>query len=113
MRFYTNSHRHVCGIDLHTKMMHVCILDVDGDILIHKNISTNAKALLRLIEPYREDIIIGVECMFSWYWLADLCAKEGIEFILGLANHSLLPPELKQCPRHIGRNLTQQIGSSR
>ena len=26
--------------------------------------------------------MIGVECIFSWYWLADLCADEGIEFIL-------------------------------
>jgi hypothetical protein len=23
--------------------------------------------------------------MFTWYWLADLCAKEGIAFVLGHA----------------------------
>ena len=85
MRFYTNSHKYYCGIDLHTKMMYVCILDSDANILIHKNIPTNGKAFLKLIAPYREDIVVGVECMFSWYWLADLCAKEGIEFILGHA----------------------------
>lgn len=85
MRFYTNSHKHSCGIDLHTKMMYVCILDPDANILIHKNIPTNAKAFLKLIEPYKDDIIIGVECMFAWYWLADLCAKEHLAFILGHA----------------------------
>jgi len=85
MKFYTNSHKHYCGIDLHTKMMYVCILDSDSNILIHKNISTNEKAFLKLIAPYREDIVVGAECTFSWYWLADLCAKEQLAFILGHA----------------------------
>ena len=26
-----------------------------------------------------------MECVFSWYWLADLCADEGIPFVLGHA----------------------------
>ena len=25
------------------------------------------------------------ECIFNWYWLADLCADEGIPFVLGHA----------------------------
>ncbi|MFT7561780.1 MAG: transposase [Flavobacteriales bacterium] len=66
-------------------MMYVCILDSDANILIHKNISTNEKAFLRLIKPYLGDIVVGIECMFSWYWLADFCATNGIEFILGHA----------------------------
>ncbi len=28
MRFYTGQHRHYCGIDLHTRTMYVCILDL-------------------------------------------------------------------------------------
>ncbi len=85
MKFYTKSHKHYCGIDLHTKMMYVCILDADANILIHKNIATNEKAFLALIKSYREDLVVGVECMFAWYWIADLCSSEGIEFILGHA----------------------------
>jgi transposase len=27
----------------------------------------------------------AVECIFTWYWLADLCAQEGIPFVLGHA----------------------------
>ena len=27
----------------------------------------------------------AVECIFTWYWLADLCAREGIPFVLGHA----------------------------
>ncbi len=85
MQFYTKSHQHYCGIDLHTKMMYVCIVDANSNILIHRNIPTNEKAFLNLIQPYGNDIVVGVECMFSWYWLADLCLKIGIEFILGHA----------------------------
>lgn len=85
MRFYTYQHRHYCGIDLHTKMMYVCILDRQAQILVHKNIPCQQEAFLRLIEPYRDDLVVGVECIFSWYWLADLCAREQITFVLGHA----------------------------
>ena len=66
-------------------MMYVCILSPEGEILLHRNIPTQAHRFLKLIGPYREDIVIGVECIFSWYWLADVCADEGIPFILGHA----------------------------
>ena len=85
MRFYNTSHQYYCGIDLHTKMMYVCILDNEGEICLHQNIPTQANRFLKLISPYREDMVVGVECLFSWYWLADLCQAEGIPFILGHA----------------------------
>jgi Transposase len=28
---------------------------------------------------------VAVECIFTWYWLADLGAREGIPFVLGHA----------------------------
>jgi transposase len=43
------------------------------------------EALLKAIAPYRPDIVVAVECMFTWYWLADLCAEEDIPFVLGHA----------------------------
>ena len=85
MNFYTRQHKHYCGIDLHTKAMYVCILDQSGTKLVHKNLPTTSEAFLRIIAPYREDVVVGVECMFTWYWLADLCQKEGIAFVLGHA----------------------------
>jgi transposase len=66
-------------------MMYVCILNDLGEICLHKNIPTKPRQFLRLIAPYQEDIVVGVECIFSWYWLADLCAEHSIEFILGHA----------------------------
>jgi transposase len=85
MNFYTQQHKHYCGIDLHTKAMYVCILDQSGTKLVHKNLPTTSEAFLRIIAPYREDVVVGVECMFTWYWLADLCQKEGLAFVLGHA----------------------------
>jgi transposase len=85
MNFYTQQHKHYCGIDLHAKAMYVCILDQNGTILVHKNLPTTPEAFLRIIAPYRDDLVVAVECMFTWYWLADLCAKEGIAFVLGHA----------------------------
>ena len=85
MRFYTENRKNYCGIDLHTKEMYVCILNQAGEILVHQNIPAKPAPFLKLIADYRDELVVGVECIFSWYWLADLCASEGIEFILGHA----------------------------
>lgn len=68
--------------------MSVCILDRAGTILVHKNLPTTPEAFLRILAPYREDVVVGVECIFTWYWLADLSSKEGSAFILGHAIYS-------------------------
>jgi transposase len=85
MRFFAQLHRFYCGIDLHTKTMHVCILDNDGDVVCDRNIACCPKAFLKTIAPLGDGIVVGVECMFSWYWLADLCQAENIPFVLGHA----------------------------
>jgi transposase len=85
MNFYTASHRHYCGVDLHARTMYVCIIDAQGNVLKERNIRTDPDAFLKLVADYREDLVVAVECMFTWYWLADLCARENIAFVLGHA----------------------------
>ncbi len=85
MRFYTQQHQYYCGIDLHARTMYLCIIDQTGTVLVHRNMPTEREALVRAIEPYREDLVIGVECIFTWYWIADLCATLEIPFLLGHA----------------------------
>lgn len=85
MKFYTQTHQHYCGIDLHARCLYVCILDQQGTVLVHKNINANPQALMQVVSPYLDDLVIGVECMFSWYWIADLCRDKQIAFILGHA----------------------------
>ena len=85
MRFYTHPHRYYCGIDLHARSMYLCILDKAGSILVHRNLPTDPQKFLATLAPYREDVVAAVERIFTWYWLADLCAREGIAFVLGHA----------------------------
>src|SRR5512132_3039729 len=85
MRFYTKQHPFYCGIDLHARTMYVCILSQDGEVMLHRHISASLDALLKAIAPYRDDMVIAVACIFTWYWLADLCAQEGLPFVLGHA----------------------------
>jgi transposase len=85
MRFYTTPHRFYCGIDLHARTMHVCILDHEGNVVFDKNLPCHFDTLLQALAPFRDGIVIGVECMFGWYWLADRCAEHGIPFVVGHA----------------------------
>ena len=85
MRFYNGQHRHYCGVDLHTKRMYLCILDHEGNKLLHRNVRAKPHDFLSAIEGFRDDLIVGAECMFTWYWLADLCLEEKIKFVLGHA----------------------------
>jgi len=64
--FYTQQHKHSCGIDLQAKALSVCLLDGSGAKLVHKNLPTPPAAFLRLIAAYREDLVGGVEGLFTW-----------------------------------------------
>jgi transposase len=65
--------------------MYVCIVSQEGEILIHRNMKAAPEPFLKAIAPYRDGLVVAVECIFTWYWLADLCAEEGIPFVLGHA----------------------------
>ena len=67
MRFYTQQHQYYCGIDLHARKMYVCIFNNLGKIVLHKNFETDPQVFFEIIFPYLEDVVVGVECMFSWY----------------------------------------------
>jgi hypothetical protein len=65
--------------------MSICILDHAGEILLHRNMKASPEAFLKAIAPDREGLVVAVECVFTWSWLADLWAQEGIPFVLGHA----------------------------
>jgi hypothetical protein len=97
MRFYSKQHKYYCGVDIHAKTMYVCIIDQEARIIKQKNIKSNPAAFMKAIDKYREDIVVSAECMFTWYWLADLCGKENITFILG-AKSGLIEQQIRFCP---------------
>jgi transposase len=85
MRFYTKQHKFYCGIDLHARTMYLCVLNQAGEVLLHRNMKAAPEPFLKAIAPYREDLVVCVESIFTWDWLADLCAREGLPFVLGHA----------------------------
>lgn len=58
---YTKRHKRTCGIGLHARTMSLCVLDAEGNVLLHCDMPMDAAAFLAAIEPYRDDLVIGVE----------------------------------------------------
>jgi len=85
MRFYTKQHHAYGGIDLHARSLYVCILNQEGEIMLHRNMQASPEPFLKAIAPYREEWVVAVACLFTWSWLADLCGHEGSPFVLGHA----------------------------
>ncbi len=86
MRFYNAIRQFYCGVDLHARSIYICIMNKDRKVLVHrklKNCSTDI--LLRILQPYKRDLAVSAESAFAWYWLADFCAENDIEFVLGHA----------------------------
>jgi hypothetical protein len=65
--------------------MYVCILRHDGETLLHRHMKAAPEPFLTAVAPYREGLVVAVECLFTWYWLADLCAEQAIPCVLGHA----------------------------
>jgi len=51
MRFYTKQHHTYGGIDLHARTMSVCIMNPNGEILVHHNYNANPATFLKVIAP--------------------------------------------------------------
>jgi transposase len=65
--------------------MYLGILNQEGEILLHRHMPAGPGPFLKAVAPYRTDLVVCVACVFTWYWLADLCAREGVPFVLGHA----------------------------
>lgn len=106
MKYYTSTTRYHCGIDLHSRQMYVCVMDSQGNKLLHMNIRNNDFAFfLKKIEPWRHDMTVCCECLFSWYWLADACEEAGLQFVLA---HALYLKAI-----HGGKNKNDRIDSEK
>ena len=106
MKYYTSTTEFNCGIDLHARQMYVCLMDRTGKKLVHTNILGNDfDRFLQLVQPYRHDLTVVCECLFSWYWLSDACHKAGITFVLA---HALYLKAI-----HGGKNKNDRIDSEK
>jgi hypothetical protein len=79
MKYYTTTTEYNCGIDLHTRQMYICVMDRNGQVLVHRNIKNNDIGFfLKLVAPYRHDPTVTCESCFVCFWLADACEDAGI-----------------------------------
>jgi transposase len=85
MRLYHQPHRFYAGVDLHARSLFTHILDDQGRTVFEKNLPASPADFLDAVGPYRQGLVVGCECMFAWYWLADLCEDHCIPFVLGHA----------------------------
>ena len=85
MRFYDQSHEFYAGVDLHARTLSACVLDHAGAVVLEKILPAEPQAFLDAMAPYRPKLAVACECMFAWYWLADVCLDQSIPFVLGHA----------------------------
>src|SRR5262249_42915406 len=85
VRFYNQQHRFYCGVDLHARTLSLHILDSQGATTLARTINAGPEIFLQSVAPFRDGLAVACECMFAWYWLADLCLEEKIPFVLGQA----------------------------
>jgi transposase len=85
MRCYNQPHRFYCGVDLHARSLYTHVLDAKGQTVLERNLPAEPALFLDALKPFRDGLVVGAECMFAWYWLADLCEDECIPFVLGHA----------------------------
>ena len=106
MKYYTSTTQFNCGVDLHAHQMYVCLMDRQGNKLLHTNIRNNDfDYFLKRVAPYRANLTVVCECMFGWYWLSDACANAGIQFVLA---HALYLKAI-----HGGKNKNDRIDSEK
>ena len=65
------------------------ILDQEGKTVFERDLPAGPEAFLSAIQLYRQGLVVGCECMFAWYWLADLCEDHELPFVLGHALYLL------------------------
>jgi transposase len=65
--------------------MYVCLRAQAGETLLPRTMTAPPEALLKAIAPSRDQLVLAAACLFTWDWLADLCAEPGMPFVRGHA----------------------------
>src|SRR5215470_8314126 len=77
--------RFYAGVDLHARSLFLTVLDRDGQERFARNLPAAPAPFLKAVQPFRDGLVVGCECMHCWYWLADTCREHQLAFALGHA----------------------------
>jgi transposase len=98
--------RFYAGADLHARALFLVILDDTGHTVFAKNLPAAPAPFLRAVAPFRDGLLVACECMHCWYWLADTCRAETINFVLG---HALSMKAVHGCKTKCDRKDAEAI----
>ena len=74
-----------CGIDLHSNMSWVVILNELGKVVYQRKLLNGIGRFLEELQPYKDELeSIAVESTYNWYWLVDQLQEAG--YTLRLVN---------------------------
>jgi hypothetical protein len=65
MRFSTTQHQFYGGLDRHARTMYLCVLNQDGEIVLHRHMKAAPEPFLRALTPYREEMVVCVAGRFT------------------------------------------------
>lgn len=65
--------------------MFVCVLNRDRETLLHRNTPAGRTDLEQVDRRFPGDLVIAVECIFTWCWIADFWDGRDAPFVLGHA----------------------------
>lgn len=68
-----------CGIDLHSKRSHVCIIDENGEKVKEENLINDLSLILDFLKPFGKDMHIAIESTINWYWIVDGLKEAGYD----------------------------------
>jgi hypothetical protein len=85
MRFSTKQHQASCGLAPQARRRSMCLLRQDGALWLQRHMNTSPELFLQAMAPSRAELVVCVEGLGTWSWLAALCARAGMPVVLGHA----------------------------
>ena len=73
------------GVDLHATVCTCAFSIRQGPCAVPQKLKAQPQPFLDAVAPFRPDLLVGCECVHTWYWLADTCRDQNLRFELGHA----------------------------
>ena len=82
MRCYNQPHRFYCGVDLHARSLYAHVLDAKGKTVLDRDLPASPTAFLDAVQPLRDGLVVGAECMTSAWREATRRGSRGVGAVL-------------------------------
>ena len=68
-----------CGIDLHARSCHLCVLDAEGHRVQEGKLPNELETIVAFLAPYQPNLSVAIESTINWYWLVDGLMEAGYQ----------------------------------